>query len=195
MIDVAVLAGVNHLLEQSGWARQRLAPFAGHHVRLSMPPWNLCFRVTVEGLFEAATADAASDVVIRLPDEAPLLALLGNDKLLHATRIEGGARFASELTDVLKNLRWDYEEDFSRVVGDIAAHRLAGGLGAFIDWQKGAADRIGRRFISYASEKHRLLLRYSDQRNLSDDLGELRTAVEAAERRVDALAAVIGARP
>jgi ubiquinone biosynthesis protein UbiJ len=195
MIDVAVLAGVNHLLEQSAWARQRLAPFAGHHARLSLGAWALCFSVTDDGLFEAAAKDAASEVVIRLPDDAPWLAMQGSDKLLQATRIEGGAQFASELTDVLKKLRWDYEEDFSRIVGDIAAHRIVDGLGAFMAWQKAAAARMGQRFAVAATEEHRWLLGRSDAQEMAADLDGLRTALAAAERRIDALASRIGTRP
>lgn len=194
MIDDAVPALLNHLLNQSSWARQRLAPFAGKHVGLSMPPVHARLRIAEEGWFGAAADDAVADVEISLPAETPFLALRGIEKVMEAARIEGAAQFAAELSYVLKHLGWDYEEDLSRVVGDIAAHRVATGLAAFAAWQKRSAERLARDAVSYATEKHALLARRGDQRGFADDLAELRSALERSERRVQALASAVRPR-
>jgi ubiquinone biosynthesis protein UbiJ len=40
-------------------------------------------------------------------------------------KIEGDVQLAAELGWLAENLRWDFEEDLSRVVGDIPAHAMA----------------------------------------------------------------------
>lgn len=189
MIDNAVLAAFNHLLSQAGWARQRLAPFVGRHVQVSMPPWRFSFQVLEGGWAGAAAADASPDVDIACPAAMPFLAAQGLDHAMQAVRIEGNAQFATELSDVLKNLRWDYEEDLSRLFGDIAAHRIAGGIAAFTDWQKRAAGRFAQDFVFHATEKSRMLAHRNDQQSLSEGITELLAMLARAERRVHALAA------
>lgn len=192
MIRAAVLAGFNHVLGQSAWARQKLAPFAGRHARLAMPPWQLGLVVTADGLFEAAAEDAATDVEITLPAETPFLALQGQERIMAAARVEGSAEFATELAYVLKNLRWDFEEDLSRAVGDIAAHRIAGGFAAFADWQKEAAARFAGNIGVYVTAEAPLLVAHADHETFADDVAALRSAVEHAERRVEAAAQSLG---
>ena len=76
-------------------------------------------------VISAPAPEAELEVSISLPAAAPLLALQGKDAVMRAARIEGSAEFAETLGFVIRNLRWDAEEDLSKVVGDIAAHRIA----------------------------------------------------------------------
>jgi ubiquinone biosynthesis protein UbiJ len=39
-------------------------------------------------------------------------------------RIEGDVQFAAEVNWLVDNLRWDVEEDLSRILGDVTAHRV-----------------------------------------------------------------------
>jgi ubiquinone biosynthesis protein UbiJ len=41
-------------------------------------------------------------------------------------KIEGDVQLAAELGWLADNLRWDLEEDLSRIVGDVPAHAIAG---------------------------------------------------------------------
>lgn len=181
MIDSAVPAVLNHLLSQAGWARQRLAPFVGRQLNVSMPPWQVRLQIAEDGWFAAGSSEAVPDVEIALPAEAPLLAMQGMDKVLHAARIEGGALFGGELAYVMKNLGWDYEEDLSRLFGDIAAHRLAGGFAAL----KQAAGRFTQGVAGYDG----LLAKRADGRVLAEDLAGIKAAIDCAERRIELLAA------
>jgi ubiquinone biosynthesis protein UbiJ len=41
-------------------------------------------------------------------------------------KIDGDVQLAAELGWLADNLRWDIEEDLSRIVGDVPAHAMAG---------------------------------------------------------------------
>lgn len=185
MIEAAVLAGLNHVLAQSAWARDRLVPFAGRHARIAMPPWRLGLAVSVAGLFEPADADAAPDVEITLPGDAPFLALRGQERIMQAARVEGSAEFATELAYVLKNLRWDFEEDLARTFGDIAAHRIAGSLSAFADWQGRAARNLAENIAEYAAEENAVVLGAAEHKAFAADVARLREDIERVERRLE----------
>ena len=158
MLDGFALAALNHLLQGADWARARLTPFAGRTARLNAPPLCLDIVVDDDGLF-AETGVNVFDVSIELPAGAPLRALGGAEEIFKTAHITGSAEFANALGFVLRNLRWDFEEDLSRSVGDIAAHRIATQIKAFGAWQEDAARRVGENLVEYLTEERPTLVK------------------------------------
>lgn len=206
MITQVFLAGLDHLLGQSAWARERLKPYAGRHARFCIGGGQLGLTVTADGGFaldaldtvgaaaDATPADtatpaaAAPDVVITLPTDTPLLLLQGGlARVMQAVRVEGNAEFATELAFVLKNLRWDYEEDLSRVVGDIAAHRISGGLHALAGWQRQAAGNFADNLLEYVTEENPLVVGHHEHKMFADEVIALLDTLQKTERRLDRL--------
>lgn len=67
-----------------------------------------------------------ADLSITITEQSPLALLraaVRNDK--PATRIEGDVQLAAEINWLTDHVRWDVEEDLSRLVGDAAAYRIA----------------------------------------------------------------------
>lgn len=188
MIENLLLAGLNHVLGQSAWARDRLRPFAGRLARLSVPPFELALSVGDDGYFAGAGEDAAVDVDIALPADTPmLLAQGGLERVMQAARVEGSAEFATELAFVLRNLRWDAEEDLSRAVGDIAAHRIVAGIGGLAQWQRQAAGNLADNLAEYATEENRILVNRRDHKMFADEVAGLVESLERLEARADRL--------
>ncbi len=186
MIAAPALSALNHLLAQASWARSRLAPFAGRRAQFDLPPWRLVFVVTADGLCEAAVGDEP-DVTIGLPADAPLLALQGIDRVMTVAHVSGNAEFATALSFVLKNLRWDAEEDLSKLVGDIAAHRLVGGAASLIAWQRQSRQRLVENLGEYLTEESRLLApgrELADFRREIDQLVDGLAVLQARVRRL-----------
>lgn len=125
MFEAALLGGLNHLLEGAAWARGRLAPFAGRQAEFEMSPLRFSLAVAADGRFALPVEPRAEpDVRIALPALSPLLLAEGIERLVSDAHVTGNAEFATELSFVLRHLRWDVEEDLSRLVGDIAARRI-----------------------------------------------------------------------
>lgn len=148
MLDLALLQVFNHLLDAAPWARARLAPFAGRRARLALGAWPLDFRIAADGSLESLGTEAPA-VTITLPVSAPLGLPGGREALLREARIEGAADFAEALGSVLRRLEWDAEEDLARIVGDIAAHRLARLARGFLTQQAASARRLAENIDEY----------------------------------------------
>lgn len=189
MLDRAALTALNHLLQGAAWARTRLTPFAGRAARLSLPPFRLDFAVTADGMLSAVDAEV-QDVEIALPVDAPLLIFQGPEAVAKATRISGSAEFADALGFVLRNLRWDFEEDLSRQVGDIAAHRIARLLKAFGAWQQQAARNLAENFTEYLTEEQPTLAKPAAVADFTEKVGQLRTDLARLEQRIARLGVV-----
>ena len=184
-----LLAAFNHLLAQAPWARERLRPYAGRTARFTLPPLAGAFGIDPEGHVAAPPASCeVADVTIHLPAAAPLLALQGLDVLMRGVRLEGAVDFAESLGFVLKHLRWDAEEDLSRVVGDIAAHRIVGGAQQFVAWQQDAARKLAGNLAEYFTEEDPLIARRDEIAAFVADVGTLRDDIARLEKRVARLA-------
>lgn len=183
-LPAPALLAVNHLLTQAAWAREKLKPFAGHTANISMPPFEAAFLVGEDGLLAQPTDDAVPEVSISLPATAPLLALQGPDVLMRAARLEGSIDFAEALGFVIRNLRWDAEEDLSKLVGDIAAHRIVGTAQTFVGWQQQAAQNLTENFAEYFTQEQAMIATRAAIDTHTREIDILRDDVARLEKRI-----------
>lgn len=187
MLDRPLLIALNHLLRQEPWARQRLRPFAGRGVRISLPPLvNFDLTVAEDGAFHGGPL-TAPDVQIRLPEHAPLRFLGRPQEALAAARLEGAADFAEALGFVFRNLRWDAEEDLARFVGDIPARRLAGLGQTLLRWQGQAVARLAANVGEFVIQEQPGLLHRRDMQRQQDGVAQVASRTEALAARLDNL--------
>ena len=93
-------------------------------------------------------------------------------------------RLARELETLLD----DAEEQLSRWVGDVAAHRLAGAARTLAELNTDAARRLAEGLIEYALEERRLLVSRAELEAHAAAGARLRDALQRLEERVERLA-------
>lgn len=185
MPSIAVL---NHLLAQADWARDRLRPFAGRRASIVAQPLVMVFSIGDDGDVVATDTSGETDVAIELAALTPLRLLGGRQAMFAGAHISGAADFAEALGFVLRNLRWDIEEDLSRVVGDIAAHRITGALDSFIAWNRQAAANAAGNLFEYLTEEQPALVKGSDAKVLTAEGAALGRDLSQLEMRIERLA-------
>lgn len=177
---------LNRLLEAEPWARLRLAPFAGELVELraaALPTLRL--RIVEGGAVEAAAGEAS----LRMTFKPELLASLvrGEEHALRSVDVEGDARLAAEVLFLARHLRWDAEEELSRVVGDVAARRLAQAGRAFAAWQVDALGRIAAAVGDWLTEEKQILARRAELDALGESVARLRDGIARLDKRLERL--------
>lgn len=194
VVSFPVIAFINHLLAEEQWARDKLAPFAGKRVRVTAPALpDLVFAIANDGMLEAAD-EGEPDLTIGLTPAALPKLLTRDESVLQTITFSGDAELAAALQLLFRNLRWEVEEDLSRVVGDVAAHRIASTGRAFAAWQKDAAERLGQNVAEYLTEEAELLAPKADLARFAREVAELVDAVERLEKRLDRIAGALDAR-
>ena len=130
---------LNHVLMQEKEAQDRLARKKGSVLHIRWGLFSLDLLVTPAGLLDKATPGAKPDLLIEVAVDSPM-ALMQSVMAGKSppVKIEGDVQLAAELGWLAENLRWDFEEDLSRVVGDIPAHAMAD-----------AARRVGQAVKSF----------------------------------------------
>jgi ubiquinone biosynthesis protein UbiJ len=151
-----------------------------------MPPWRLDFAIDARGyLAHRGGGGESFDVVIVLPADAPMSFFRGgSDEAMRPARISGAADVADALGFVLGRLRWDFEDDLSKLVGNIAAHRIAGMLVALASWQRQASRHLGENLSEYLTEENTQLVRAEDLGEFTAAVGRLEDDLAALERRL-----------
>ena len=188
-LEYPLAAALNRLLQSEPWARERLLPFASETLELRAPPLPaLRFTIAADGRLGTAPPAAEPSLVVTIRPEALAAAVKGEDHLMRSIDVAGNAKLASEVMFLVRHLRWDFEDDLAKFVGDAAAHRLAGLARDAAAWHADAARRIAGSFIEYAVEEKRVLVRRPALEDFSAALARLRDGVDRLEKRVERLA-------
>ena len=116
---------LNHVLQQEPQAMDRLARQKGRVVLAQWRTFTFKIAITPAGLFDLAPVDAPTDLTLRVTQESPLdiaaTLMQGHKPPVH---IEGDVQLAADINWLVDHVRWDLEEDLSRILGDAPAHTL-----------------------------------------------------------------------
>ncbi|MDR7094512.1 ubiquinone biosynthesis accessory factor UbiJ [Hydrogenophaga laconesensis] len=121
-----VVLFLNHVLMQEKAAQDRLRRQKGKAVRVQWGDFHLTLAPTAAGLLERSPPEATPELSVTLTQRSPLAmaqSVLAGQK--PGVDIQGDVQLAAEVAWLVDNVRWDVEEDLSRVVGDATAHTLA----------------------------------------------------------------------
>ena len=178
---------VNHLLDSAEWARGTLSAHAGKVAVFTLFPVRVAVTVDINGMLRAAETSTPASVTIRLTPATLLQIMAGGEAAWRNAEVEGDTEFASALSRVAANTRWDVEEDLSRVFGDIVAHRLASAGRAAAAWPKQAATSLATGMAEYLTEEKHLLITPLRAAEFVREVDELRDAVDRLDKRIERL--------
>ena len=137
---------LNHVLQQESAAIERLKRQKGQVVGIDAAPVAMKLVVTPAGLLDLAQADDEADLSLKVLDTNPLTilqTLLSGEK--PRMEVSGDVMLAAEVNWLVDHVRWDVEEDLSRIVGDVPAHTLMKAV-------RGIGDAL-KKFIAPAAMK------------------------------------------
>ena len=184
MFETLTLPPINRLLRANSWALDRLRPHAGKTALFSCPPGELRVTVLESGELAPAASDARPDVTI-VATPGVLLRLAARDAgAWQAVQVTGDVDLAAAIDYVRTNIAWDYEEDLSRVFGDIAAHRIAGAVRELDRWGRSAALNVAQSFAEYATHEQPMIASAQAIDAFAREVDETRDAVERLEKRI-----------
>jgi ubiquinone biosynthesis accessory factor UbiJ len=194
----ALLAALNHVLAQhSESALPKLSAHSGALIAVEtlfgQTVWTTPVRVGADG-FLARDPDltALSTQQPRLKISVPISldhistwSKQGFAGLMRQVRIEGDVDLASTIGHLIKEVRWDPEEDLSRVVGDSAAYRIGQTVRSFTasakQWSDQTRSSMGQKLSAQADSP---LVSKTEFTQWQTELRTLRDAVDRLEQRV-----------
>ena len=187
----AACRGINHVLGSEPWASAELAKHASKTILLKMPLGELAFKITSAGLLEALQGLDSPTLSLEISSKAlgDLAASSGTlrEQAFKAVKITGDADLAQLLGRLAGQLRWEYEEDLARLVGDAPANFAVMQGKKFIAASRSAASDFLDNVVEYVSEERKVLLNKRDFTAHKLALNDLRESVERIEKRIQLL--------
>jgi ubiquinone biosynthesis protein UbiJ len=133
---------INHVLMQEPEAQARLARQTGRVVQAQWRHFVVRLAATPAGLLDVAPVAAPPDLTLTVTETSPFglaQAALRGDK--PPVTIAGDVQFAAEVNWLVDHVRWDLEEDLSRVIGDAPAHFIGDGVRGMVQALRQFAGR------------------------------------------------------
>jgi ubiquinone biosynthesis protein UbiJ len=202
--SAAICHGINHVLAGEPWASAELAKHAGKAIALEMPFGRFAVQINNSGLLEAARhVDGAQNpdeevlspvrtaLVLTISSQAlsTLLTSSGSirENAFKSVTIAGDADLAQLLGRLAGQLRWEYEEDLSKIIGDAPAHFAVAQGKKIASAGKAAGRDFLENTVEYLSEEKKVLLNQRDFAIHKNQLMELRDSVERLDKRISLL--------
>jgi ubiquinone biosynthesis protein UbiJ len=187
----AACRGVNHVLKAEPWAMGELARHSGKVILLKLPIGNFCFELTPAGSLVSSTDDEAPSLELDVSAEAmsTLAASSGSlrEQAMKSVKITGDADLAQLLGRLAGQIRWEYEEDLARIIGDAPANFAVRQGKKWVSAGKNAATDFVENVVEYVSEERQVLVHKRDFLIRKNELNTLRDAVDRIEKRIQIL--------
>ena len=115
------------------------------------------------------------------------LIMQNRERAFSYVKIEGDADFANTISQLSQSLRWEAEDDLSKVVGDIAATRIVGGARSAFDAARSLQQSISENVAEYFLEENPMLVRPHTIADFTNDVTRLRDDVARLAKRIEKL--------
>jgi ubiquinone biosynthesis protein UbiJ len=132
-----------------------------------------------------AAAAAAADANFVLSPALALRLLSGDGDAWQKVTMTGDTALAREVLYIAQNLRWEVEEDLSRVFGDIVAHRMVTAAGDLRRWQRTSARNFTQSVAAYWTDERPLVAAKHDIERFVREVDTLREDAARFEKRLD----------
>ena len=182
---------LQHLTNQNNWSREYLLPFAGKVVQFDIAFIKTNLLILEDGSMSIAGETAAQSIGlganIHAPPSLVLRMLAGDESAKTQIKIDGDTHLAAELGKVLQHMRWDVEEDLSKIVGDIAANKTTSAAKSVFLEAKKQTINVAEMISEFWQEEKPILAKKRHVVKFNADVDTLRSDVARLEKRLEKL--------
>ena len=188
----ALERAINHVLKREEWALRDLSHHQGRVIELILPIGSMQWQIQDDSFIALLSeAHPQSDLVLEVDANSfsALSASQGTikDRAMRAVKITGDAQLAQLIAKLSNQLRWEYEEDLAKMIGDAPAHLICTQAKRFAQATEKAIVDLQGNMVEYLSEEKKVLLHQRDFVSHKMEIQAVRDAVERLEKRISFL--------
>ena len=124
-----------------------------------------------------------ADASVSLTPSLALRLLSGDEAAKRQVVISGDTQLAAELAKVLAAMRWDFEDDASKLVGDVAAHKIGQTLRGIAATGKETGSNLAAMLSEYWQEEMPLIAKKRQVEAFNSDVDTLRADLARFEKK------------
>ncbi len=179
---------LQHLLSQNAWSFVEMQPFAGKSVQFNITPITTTLVVLENGSLAIAGKTNMADATVTISPGVAIRLLANDESAKMHINIVGDTHLAAVLSKVLQGISWDYEEDLSKLTGDITANKIG-------QWGRNTTAGLKKQSINiaemvseYWQEEVPTIAKKRHIEQFISAVDTLRADVERTEKRLNKLA-------
>ncbi len=178
---------LQHLLTQNSWANALLQPYAGKAVQFDIASIKANIIILEDGGLVMAGETNIADATVCI-SASLLLRLIAQDEAAKIQIvISGDTHLATEFAKVLSNMRWDYEDDLSKLIGDVSALKISQfGRDAATGFKRNSIQ-LAEMLSEYWQEEKPLIAKNRLVEKFNTEVDTLRADVARLEKRLTKL--------
>lgn len=185
---------LNALLRREDWARNRLMAYSGKTVRLALGRTTVSLSITHDGFLQSSDPAVQADVILTMPDDKlpSLPSLLASGDLNQVSgliHVQGEAGLANVVSELARSLRWDYEDDLARLLGDGPALRLIDLSRRLFQGARSTGDKLLANTSEFLVQESGLLASQAARQQWVGQLNVLSARLDSLGKRVSRLEA------
>jgi len=173
----------NHLLSQNDWMQSDLINHKNKIVIIEISGFKTIFKVKEDGQVEMINDSKDYDCKIKLTIN-DLIGQLVNNKN-GKINIEGDIELANKISQVLRKIEWDLEEDLAKYIGDIPAIRTTKALKKIKNTTKENIKTLTSSLIEYWQEENKILAKTRDVEMFNKKIDTIVEDTERVEARIN----------
>lgn len=179
---------LQHLTDQNNWSRKHLMAFAGKVVQFNIAFINSKLLILEDGSLSMATDNADIDATVHISPSLALRLIAKDEAAKMLIKIDGDSHLATELAKVLQLMRWDIEEDLSKVMGDIPANKTASTAKKVLATAKTQSINTAEMLAEYWQEEKLILAKKWRVQQFISEVDTLNSDTARFEKKLDKIA-------
>ncbi|MDV6340699.1 hypothetical protein R2103_02815 [Nitrosomonas sp. Is24] len=190
MLTSVVTTSINHVLRSERWACERLQTFAGKTIGIRVPPLvNFSMLIDAAGEMQQASNAISTDATLTFSPLIVSKLLTRETSAFDSIAITGDQALADELIAIGKqiDLRVIFEQDLSKTIGDIPAHRVGQASEHLIRWPVENVERLSQALAEYWTEESGFLTKPAAIEYFAQEVQNLQFDAEQLEQRLNRL--------
>jgi ubiquinone biosynthesis protein UbiJ len=184
-------ASINRLIGLDPEAQARLRPLVGRVLLAEIAGLDLKIRVYFSergmSLSLPDPEDPKADASVRLSPAAALSLARSRGEQAQGVEFQGDVAVVHAVRRLIGELEIDWEEQLSKLTGDVIAHQVGSLARGFGGWLGHARRSVEQNVSEYLTEESRQLPAHAEVQGFLDDVDRLRQDVDRASARLDQL--------
>ena len=172
----------NHLLLQNDWMQSELVDHKNKIIVIEISGFKITFKVKDDGQLEMIDEDKRYDCEISLTVN-DFVGQLINDKNGKIS-IKGDIELANKISQILKKIEWDIEEDLAKYIGDVPAIQTTKILKKIKNTGKKNLQDLTGSLVEFWQEENQILAKKRDVEKLNNNIDIIVEDTERLEARI-----------
>ena len=179
---------LQHLIAQNSWVNAILQPFVNQSIQINVTPVSANLVILEDGSLAVAGETNIPDATVTISPSLLLRLIAKDDAAKMQINIVGDTHLATELAKVFTLMRWDYEDDLSKLVGDVPALKIGQLARKTVQTVKETSINLVEMLSEYWQEENPMIAKRRHIETFNTQVDILRADVERIEKRLAKLA-------